>query len=122
MTGKEKSTSGVPQGIAGIVCYFVPLIGGLVFLFLEKENRLIRFHAVQSVLLWIVFLIALAVLGWIPVIGWLVGLVLLVVWLYIMYQALMEREHLLPVIGRIAKKQVYGSEEKAVEEEEKEEK
>jgi len=112
MAEKEKSTSGVPQGIAGVVCYFVPLIGGLVFLFLEKENRLIRFHAVQSVLLWIVFLIALAVLGWIPVIGWLVGLVLIVVWLYIMYQALMERDRMLPVIGKIARKQVYGDEEK----------
>jgi len=108
MAEKEKSTSGVPQGIAGVVCYFVPLIGGLVFLFIEKKNRLIRFHAVQSILLWIVFLIALAILGWMPIIGWLIGLAVIIVWLYIMYQALMERERMLPVIGKIAHKQIYG--------------
>ena len=104
----KKSTSGVPQGIAGVICYFIPLVGGLVFLFLEKENKLVRFHAVQSILLWIVFILVLAIFNWIPIIGWLIDIAVVVLWLFIMYQALMEREFMLPAIGGIAKRQVYG--------------
>ena len=108
---KNKSTSGVPQGIAGVICYFIPLVGGLVFLFLEKENKLVRFHAVQSILLWIVFLLVLAIFSWIPIIGWLIDIAVVVLWLFTMYQALMEREFMLPAIGGIAKRQVYGKDD-----------
>lgn len=105
---RKSSTSGVPQGIAGVICYFLPLIGGIVFLFLEKENKLVRFHAAQSILLWIAFFIIYVVLSWIFPLLILITIVFIIILLFIMYQALMEREYLLPVIGRIAKKQIYG--------------
>lgn len=111
MAEQKKQTTPVPVGIAGVLAYFIPVFGGLIFLFLEKENRLVRFHAVQSILLWIFFMIIAVFAGLIPFIGLILWLLMIVVWLFIMYQALMEREYKLPVIGKIARKQAFGSEE-----------
>jgi uncharacterized membrane protein len=111
MSENPKQSTSVPQGVAGLITYFVPLFGGLLFLFLEKENKLVRFHAVQSILLWIFFIVISAVFGWIPGISIIVWLFVLFVWIFIMYQALMERNFELPIIGPIARRQVFGSEQ-----------
>lgn len=107
---KSQSTS-VPVGIASLLAYFIPFFGGLLFLFLEKKNRTIRFHAVQSILLWIFFVVISAIFFWIPVLNVLLWLFVLIVWIFIMYQALMEREYELPVIGGIARSQIGIKEE-----------
>jgi uncharacterized membrane protein len=111
MTDNQKQSTAVPEGIAGLFTYLIPFFGGLFFLFIEKESRLVRFHAVQSILLWIFFVILAAIFGWIPVINILLFLFVLAVWIFMMYQALMERMFELPVIGRIARQQVFGKEE-----------
>lgn len=108
MSNKPGQSTSVPPGIAGLIAYFVPLFGGLLFLFLEKQSTLIRFHAVQSILLWVFFIVVSAVFGWIPGINVLVWIFIVVVWVFIMYQALMERSFELPLIGPIARRQVFG--------------
>ncbi len=120
MAEKNKQTSSIPQGIAGLLAYFIPFFGGLFFLIIEKENKLIRFHAVQSILLWIVFVILAAILWWVPVINILLYLFILLVWIFMMYQALMERMFELPVIGDIAKRQTLGKGETEKKEKEEE--
>jgi uncharacterized membrane protein len=111
MNDTPKQSTSVPQGIAGLITYFAPLFGGLLFLFLERENKLVRFHAVQSILLWIFFILISAVFSWIPGLNVLLWLFILVVWVFMMYQALMERRFELPIIGRIARRQAYGETE-----------
>ncbi len=117
-SNKDRSTS-VPAGIAGLLAYFIPFFGGLLFLFLEKKNRTVRFHAVQSILLWIFFVVISAVVVFIPVLNVLVFLFVLIVWVFMMYQALMEREFELPVIGGISRRQIgdMGEEREKKEEE-----
>ncbi|HUV36478.1 MAG TPA: hypothetical protein VMX58_06030 [Patescibacteria group bacterium] len=112
MTDRNKQTSSIPPGIAGLLAYFIPFFGGVFFLIIEKENRLIRFHAVQSILLWIVFVILAAIFSWIPIINLLLYLVILAIWIFAMYQALMERMYELPIIGEISKRQAFGKEER----------
>lgn len=112
MGNDQKQSTPVPQGIASLLTYFIPFFGGLLFLFLEKDNRLVRFHAVQSILLWIFFVIIGAIFTWIPLINILLYLFVLAVWVFIMYQAIMERMYELPIIGGIARKQAFGEEEK----------
>src|SRR6058998_2479118 len=59
-----KSGMGLEPNIAAAISYI--WIVGLIFFFIEKENRFIRFHAMQSVLyglLWLVVMIVLAVLS-----------------------------------------------------------
>ena len=111
MNDENKYSTPVPRGLAGLLCYFIPFLGGLLFLFLEKESRLVRFHAVQSILLWACFTILAAILSLIPIINVILYLFVLIVWVFIMYQALMERMFELPLIGSIAMRQVSKGED-----------
>ena len=44
----ETSSTGLQQNVAGAISYI--WIVGLVFFLMEKENRFIRFHALQSII------------------------------------------------------------------------
>src|SRR5260370_7569193 len=66
-----KST-GLPSNIAAALAC-IPLIGGIVFYVLEKQDSFVRFYAMQSIILggvfvlcWIVYSIAFAILTTIP--------------------------------------------------------
>jgi uncharacterized membrane protein len=57
---------GIDANVAALLSYLVMLAGGLIFFFLEKDNRFVRFHALQSVLFvgaWIVVAMVLQMLG-----------------------------------------------------------
>jgi len=102
---------GLPENTAAALCYLLGLITGIIFLVLEpySKNKLIRFHAFQSIFL---------NLAWI-VIGWIVGLAFtfawrlsllvemafLVLWVYMMIQTYQGKKVMLPVIGDLAAKQ-----------------
>jgi len=119
----DKSTSlGLSENVEALLAYFFGLIGGLVFYFLEKKNKFVRFHGMQSILLILgasVVLVGLSiismVLALIPGIGviisLLVGFVTLlfalavfVGWLYTMYKAYKHEMYKLPIIGNMAEK------------------
>ncbi len=77
-TAEMKPTSvGVEENIAALLCH-IPIIG-LIFFFIEKENKVVRFHALQVIMLSIVLFvaaIAVAIIS-VDVISretWLVGL------------------------------------------------
>jgi uncharacterized membrane protein len=106
MTEEQKQTTSIPAGIAAFASYFFPFIGGLVFLALERENRFIRFHAAQSIVFWICS-IPVAILNFIPVIGWLVSVLFILVWFFLMYQSWRGRMVELPVLGELARRQVF---------------
>ena len=45
----EKSSTGLAENVAGLLCYVLGWVSGLVFILIEKENRFVRFHAIQSI-------------------------------------------------------------------------
>jgi uncharacterized membrane protein len=111
----------LPESIAGALAYltFVPAV---VFLVLEpySKNRFVRFHSVQSLLLWgasVLFAIALklasVVLFIIPVLGpllvWLVSTVVVlaavVIWVVLVVKALQGEMFKLPLLGDFAAQQ-----------------
>jgi len=109
----EKSSSSLPQNVAGALTYFLGFITGILFLLIEKENRFVRFHAMQSTILFGGAFVLSWILGYIPVINvlWFIisiplGIGLLIVWLYLMYQAYQGVEYKLPVVGEFAAKQL----------------
>jgi uncharacterized membrane protein len=60
----QQSSIGLAPNVAGAISYI--WIVGLVFFFIEKENKFIRFHAMQSVLYgagWTVVMIVLAIVS-----------------------------------------------------------
>ena len=104
----EKSSTGLDENVAGLLCYVLGWISGLVFFLLETENKFVRFHAIQSILVFGVLNIALIVLRWIPFIGgvfsgliWVLWVVLLIILMIRAYQGVKFK---LPWSGDLAEK------------------
>lgn len=99
---------GLDENIGEMLCYI--FIIGLVFLFMEKENRFIRFHALQAIFLGVALLIANIALELVPVIGWifnlLMGPFILGIIVFMMYQAYKGKYYKLPFVGEMAEKQL----------------
>lgn len=53
---KQPTSVGLEENIAGALCY-LPLIG-LIFFFVEKENKFVRFHALQVIIMSIAITVA----------------------------------------------------------------
>ncbi len=104
----EKTSTGLPENVAGLLCYALGWISGLVFILLEQENKFVRFHAIQSIYVFVSLTIANIVLGWIPVIGnvfsWIVGIGGLILWIVLMIKALQGEKYKLPWAGDFAEK------------------
>lgn len=99
--------SGLDQNVAAALCYI--FIIGLVFIFTEKKNKFVRFHAFQSVFLGVGWFLGSFILGIIPVLGWIISpffaIAMIVLWVYTIYQAYLGKEFRLPVIGDMAAEQ-----------------
>jgi uncharacterized membrane protein len=93
--------------VAGALAYGLGWISGLALLLTERDNRFVRFHAMQST---IVFgaLCALWFVGLsIPLLGWLISFILIpplsaVLWLLLMFKAYQGDRFKLPFAGDIA--------------------
>ncbi len=111
MDGNEKHVTPLPLGIVCLLTYLVPFFGGLVFLLIEKKNRLVRFHAVQSILFWIFFSIYGVVINSVVRFSFLralLQLAFLAAWVFMMYQAVREKMYELPLVGEIVRRQAFG--------------
>jgi uncharacterized membrane protein len=103
--------------VAAGVSYILGWVTGLIFFLVEKQNRFVRFHAMQSIILSVaatvlsiilnVFSLALAVtaLGclFIPLLS-LVGIAFFVLWLICMINAFQGKYFKLPIIGDMAER------------------
>src|SRR5678809_616815 len=69
-----KSSTGLDENIASLLSYVFGWVSGLIFFLIEKDSRLVRFHAMQSLLfnilvgvvcfvLWIVLFIFLMIVN-----------------------------------------------------------
>lgn len=103
-----KTSTGLEDNIAGLLCYIVGWVSGLIFLLIETENRFVRFHAIQSVIVFGSLNIILLVFGWIPVFGVIVsalfGGLAFVLWVVLMYKAYQGMMYKIPVAGELAEK------------------
>ena len=103
-----KSSTGMEPNLAALLSYVVGIITGVIFFLIEKENKFVRFHAMQSILTFGFFLIANAVLAFIPVIGWslmpILGIVQLIVWILLMVKSYQGEKFKLPIVGDMAEK------------------
>ena len=62
----EKTSIGLNENVAGLLCYVLGWISGLVFLLIESENKFVRFHALQSIIVFGALTVIQIILGWIP--------------------------------------------------------
>jgi len=71
-TAPAKSSTGLDENIAALLSYIFGWVSGLVFFLIEKDSRLVRFHAMQSLLL-----NAVAIVVGIAI--WIISVVLLII-------------------------------------------
>jgi|SRR4026208_652591 uncharacterized membrane protein len=64
-----KSSTGLDENIAALLSYVFGWVSGLIFFLMEKDSRLVKFHAMQSILLNAVAIVVGIVLwvGWVVV-------------------------------------------------------
>jgi len=122
-----KSSTGLDENIAALLSYVFGWLSGLIFFLMEKDSRLVRFHAMQSILLsvaaivilvafWIVAGIIgvvvsyisgiLSFLVWVVtmLVGGVLGLAIVVGAVICLIKAFQGQYFKLPVIGNMAEK------------------
>ncbi len=110
--------SGLEPNVAALLAYLFGWLGGLIFFLIEKDNKFVKFAAMQSILLnvaGVVIYVAIIVLASVLAaltfgIGALAALLIpvfwigyMVVWIMVMTKAYQNKEWELPVIGKIAR-------------------
>lgn len=111
----EPETAKLPHHVACALCYVLSFASGVVFLVLEPDDRSVRFHAFQSILLGVIVLTLQAgiwVLSWIPPLGillgellrWIVGFAWVILTLVLMAKAFGGEDYQLPYLGPRAAK------------------
>ncbi len=107
---EKKSSTGLDENVGGVLAYLLGFISGIVFLLIEKENETVRFHAMQSVILFGFFFVLGFVVNLIPIIGLLVSLLIapvtLILWIVLMVKAYQGERYHLPITGKIAEQQL----------------
>ena len=103
-----KTSSGIEPRFAALLAYAFGVITGLIFFLTEKENKFVRFHAMQSICISVALFVVSVVLSFVPLLGALVSLLGIALWIVLMVQAYKGEWFRLPVIGDFAAKQVGG--------------
>ncbi len=102
----KTSFLGLDENVAGALTYVLGWITGVIFYLMEKESSYVRFHAVQSIALFLPLHVVIIVLGYIPFIGWVISNLLsllgLVLWIVLIVKAYQGERFKLPVTGDIA--------------------
>ena len=98
--------------VAGLSYFFWPVLPLIIYL-MESDNRFVRFHAMQSLLLGVgalVVVIAAFVLKFVPIFGWLASLALWVGFLGLVIWGIVSgftgQWKRLPIVGEIAAQQL----------------
>jgi len=98
------------ENLMGAASYLLGFITGIIFLIVEKESKFVRFHAMQSTILFAGIFVANIVLGFIPILGWLVGVILsfasFIFWIICMWKAFQGEMYEVPFVGNLAKQQL----------------
>ena len=124
----EKSALGLDANITALLGYIIGIVA-LVLIFIEKENKFVRFHALQSVLYsvgMVILIIVVAIVGGglafalayaSPTLGSLVGILVFIVYMLLIlaiigghlfgaYKAYNKEMFKFPVVGNFAEKWV----------------
>jgi len=118
----NQGTFGLAPNVASLICYIpccIGLIASIVFIITEKYNRLVRFHAMQSIIfhaaligLGIVINIVSIVVSQVSgalgalvgLFSWIIGLITLAVSILLMIKANAGEMYKLPTIGDMAER------------------
>ena len=103
----EETSTGFDANVAAALSYLVGFVTGIIFLLVEKENRFVRFHAMQSTLLFTGIVLVDILLQIVPLLGALLVVFIVIplsafLWLFMMFKAYQGEEFKLPLVGQMA--------------------
>jgi uncharacterized membrane protein len=98
------------ENLMGAAAYLLGFITGVIFLLVEKQSKFVRFHAMQSTILFGGIFVLNIALGFVPILGWLVGLLLsfaaFILWIVCMWKAFQGEMYKAPFVGDMAEQQL----------------
>ena len=126
-TAPAKSSTGLDENLAALLSYIATWLSGLVFFLIEKDSRLVRFHAMQAILLgaaaavggivlWVLWVVVTLIFAQIAdILGTLAGLVMglllgvfylaiVIAWVMCLIKSYQGQYFKLPVLGNFAEK------------------
>ena len=101
-----KSTTDLPNNVAGALSYVLGPVTGVVFLIIGKD-KFVRFHAMQSIVVFMGIFIIQWVLTFTVILLPIVPLITIggfVLWLLLIYKAWQGEEWEVPIAGSYARK------------------
>lgn len=111
MEEQNKTSTGLTENIAGLLCYALGFVTGIIFILIEKENKFVRFHAMQSIItfvaLWVLIIgigvfVSMSRMWALTSLSSVIMLIELILWILLMYKAYQGERYKLPIIGDIA--------------------
>ena len=107
MADAEKTASGLDPNVAAALSYAFGWITGIIFLLTEPANTFVRFHAMQSTIVFVTLSLVCVLLQMVPLLGMLIAVVLViplsaVLWLLLMFKAYQGERFKLPFAGDMA--------------------
>ncbi len=104
----DKTSTGLSENVAGLLCYVLGWITGIVFLIIEPENKFVRFHAFQSIIIFVILTLIGIVFSPIPLLGgfisWVASVIGFILWIVLMVKAVQGNKYKLPWAGDLAEK------------------
>ena len=102
----NETSIGMKENVVSGLCYLFGWFSGLIFLLIEQNNREVRFHAWQSILVFGSLSILGVIAGWLPILNGLltplVSIATVVLWIVLMIKAFQGQRLSLPIVGPIA--------------------
>jgi len=108
-TQKQKAALGLDENVASVLCYLIGWITGIIFYLVEKDNKVVKFHAMQSILTFLPLNILYWIVGYIfwwnfmnYILNTILGLIIFILWIVLMIKAYQGEMYKLPIVGDIA--------------------
>ena len=111
MSEEKNSSTGLDSNIGGLLAYVLGWVTGLIFFLIETKDEFVRFHAMQSMIVFgaiSIFSIVFGILFRVPYLGAILGSLLwfasVVLWIILIVKAYQGERFKLPIAGDLAEK------------------
>lgn len=102
---------GIEENKVAALSYIGFWITGIIILLIEQENRFARFHALQSVMVFLPLSLLVFLIGWMPYYGWVladfIGFPAIFLVILLAFMAYRGMKFKIPFIGKYAYRLIY---------------
>lgn len=103
-----ETSTGLDEKIAGMLAYIITWPSGIIFLILEPNNKYVRFHALQSILVFGPLMVIGFIFGWIPYLGTIVTILVsvaaFILWVILLVKSSQGQKYQVKWAGPLAEK------------------